>query len=207
MSESEEIEVKFIVTDSNKFREAIHKAGGVFESAHAEDNIRFDDAAASLTRRGMVLRLRVTTTDTRIRYLLTVKSPMIHTDKDLSHRREIETEISDGSALTTALGLLGYEPVWRYEKRRETYRIGQIEADIDEMPLGWFLELEGLPDEIRHTAERLGLEMTDGLTLSYAQIFDNVKGARGLIMRDLTFDAFEGITVDPEDFRAKGSPG
>lgn len=203
MADSEEVEVKFVVADAESLRKAISAAGGEFKGRHIEDNIRFDDAEAGLTKRGMVLRLRVVTTGNTIHYVLTVKSPVRHTDDDLSHRREVETEVSDGPALTTALGLLGYEKVWRYEKRRETYHLGKVVLDIDEVPFGWFLELEGSPDEIRRLATRLGLDMQDGLTLSYAQIFANLKRAYGLVMRDLTFEAFKGITVDPADFRGE----
>ena len=46
-------------------------------------------------------------------------------------------------------------------------------------------------------AGRLGLNIAAGLTMSYGEIFENVRAGMRLNVRDLTFAAFEGIVVDP----------
>jgi len=203
MPVQEEIEVKFWLDNPQRARDAIRRIGGTFEGAHSEDNIRLDDSSASLKARGLVLRVRhIRQEGKEPRYLLTVKQNVTGSDADLSRRKEFETEVADGPALLAALATLGYGQSWRYEKRRETYRLESVIADIDELPFGWFLELEGPADAIRDTAAKLGFKMRDGLMISYAQLFDRVKRAYGLTMQDLTFEAFEGHEVDAKVFRA-----
>ncbi len=203
MPEQEEVEVKFVLGEPERLRGALRQIGAAFEGKHLENNIRLDDAAGSLTRRHVVLRLRRIEQGGQSRHVLTVKRPVEHSDSDLSRRWEVEVEVSDGAAALAALAILGYKPKWRYEKRRETYRVGEAVAEIDEMPYGWFIELEGPPEEVRRAAHKLGFAMEDGLTISYAQIFENVKRALELTMNDLTFEAFEGIAVDPGSYRGR----
>ncbi len=53
--------------------------------------------------------------------------------------------------------VLGYTPYFIYEKRRETFDLRGCEVMIDEMPYGWFLEIEGAADAIRARVGELGL--------------------------------------------------
>jgi adenylate cyclase class 2 len=201
MPDQQETEIKFILRDPDSTRKTLIGLGATAHGRHTEINIRLDDPAHSLTERGIVLRLRrLETAKGKVVHLLTVKTPAAGDHVGFSVRREIELEVSDGSAMLAALEVLGYSPYWRYEKRREVFSIEPVEAVIDEMPYGWFLELEGPPSDIRVLAGKLGFNMTDGLTLSYAQIFDNVRRSLQLDITDLTFEAFKGIAVDPQAY-------
>lgn len=202
MPDQSEIEIKFPVSDPNAIRQLLLRVGAGSQGRHFENNIRLDNPDRMLSSRKLVLRIRQIVFDDRPRQsYLTVKLPG-ETDSQysLSVRREIETQVSDGDAMLAALAVLGYEPYWRYEKRRETYLWQGLKAELDELPFGWFLELEGAPHEIVELASRLGLDMKDGLTLSYAAIFENVKSALGLLVTDLTFDSFAGISVEPRHY-------
>lgn len=196
-----ETELKFSVQDPSALRAALRRLGAQAEGRHEEENIRLDDRQHSLTARKIVLRLRRLSRDGEApRHLLTVKISAGLKD-EFKTRREIELAVSDGPAMLAALAVLGYEPYWRYEKRREVYILGEVEADLDEVPCGWFLELEGPADGIKRMAHSLGLELADGLTLSYAEIFENVRAGMKLDVTDLPFEAFRGITVDPRFYR------
>jgi adenylate cyclase class 2 len=202
MPDQQEVEIKFVLQAPDVIREKLVGLGAIPHGRHTELNIRLDDSTHSLTGHGIVLRLRrLETADGKVNHLLTVKTPGAGDNVDFSVRREIELEVSDGTAMLSALEVLGYSPYWCYEKRREVFSIGSVEAVIDEMPYGWFLELEGPPSDIRVLAGELGFDMADGLTLSYAQIFDNVRRALQLDITDLTFEAFKGISVDPQAYR------
>jgi adenylate cyclase class 2 len=203
MPDRQEIEVKFALSDPAALREALREVGAESQGAHAEMNVRLDDAGRSLTGRGIVLRLRRTDSSGGVAHILTVKTPAPDSaaGPDLSARREIELGVEDGEAMLAALAVLGYAPYWRYEKRRETFVWRDVEIDLDHMPYGWFVELEGAPEGIRNLAARLGFDLSDGLTISYSEIFDNVCRVLNLEHRDLTFDAFAGVDVPPEAYR------
>jgi adenylate cyclase, class 2 len=201
MPDQLETELKFIVHDPDGLRGRLLGLGAVLKGRHAEENIRLDDGSRSLTSRKTALRLRRVEQGAETRSILTVKTPGA-SGGTFKSRREIELEVSDGPAMLTALGVLGFAPYMRYEKRREVFALDEVEADLDELPYGWFLELEGPAQAIRALAARLGLDPADGLTSSYAEIFDNVRAGMKLAMVDLTFAAFEGIAVDPRFYTA-----
>jgi adenylate cyclase class 2 len=200
MPEHLEIEIKFVLSSPAAVRAALLKLGAVPSGRHAELNVRLDDARRSLSSRDSVLRLRRSVSEAGTEYLLTVKTPEPVGESPFAVRREIEFAVSDGDALLAALEVLGYLPYWRYEKRRETYAHGAVTAVIDEMPFGWFMEIEGPQHDIALLAAELGLDLADGLALSYSEIFDRVCQALGLDPVDLTFEAFSGITVPPQVF-------
>jgi adenylate cyclase class 2 len=199
VSDKLETELKFIVADPAAVRASLLRLGAAARGRQLEDNIRLDDQRRSLTARRLVLRLRVAQSEGAERSILTVKAPG-DIDDAFKSRHEVEMDVSDGQAMLSALGLLGFEPYWRYEKRREVFMLDDVEADLDELPYGWFLELEGSERGIRALAGRLGLDIARGLTMSYSEIFENVRVGMRLDMRDLTFAAFEGIVVDPRFF-------
>lgn len=202
MPDYQEIEIKFALEDQAAVRSQLLQLGSVSHGRCFEDNLRLDDDAHTLTARHIVLRLRQVEGPDGSATRLTVKSPAASPDASLSFRNEAETEIGDGAAMLKALEMLGYTPYWRYQKRRETFIWNDTEAVIDELPIGWFLEIEGAPQGIRALAEKLGFDMADGITASYARIFDEVCRTLQIDATDLTFDAFKDITVDPQIFRA-----
>ena len=81
------------------------------------------------------------------------------TDSPIKRQREDETAVEDAQALTAILDALGYQPSAVYEKRRETWTFAGAEIVIDELPFGFFVEIEGEEHSIAE-AERL-LELAD----------------------------------------------
>jgi adenylate cyclase class 2 len=207
MTDYQEIEIKFALGDPVAMCEQLLELGAVSHGRHFEDNWRLDDADGTLTSRHIVLRLRQIEGPDGSSTRLTVKSPAGSSDPSLSIRNEAETEIGDRAAMLKALEILGYTPSWRYEKRRETFIWKDVEAVIDELPMGWFLEIEGTPEGIRALVSKLGLDMVDGITMSYGRIFDEVCRNMKLDISDLTFEAFRSIEVDPQIYRAMTGKG
>ncbi len=198
MSDYQEIEIKFALGDPAGVRSRLLQLGAVSQGRHFENNLRLDDAARTLASRHIVLRVRQVNGPGSGPAWLTVKSPAASPDASLSFRHEVETEIGDGAAMLKALEMLGYTPYWRYEKYRETFTWNDVEAVIDELPIGWFLEIEGSPEGIRSLAEKLGFDLADGITASYARIFEEVCRVMKIDAADLTFDTFKDIAVDPQ---------
>lgn len=157
-----------------------------------ETNLRFDTPDRRLSNAFQALRLRL---DTRAR--LTYKGAS-DPRQEVSARAELEVEVSDLQTAREILEALGFELMVMYEKYRTAYTLAGLEISLDEMPFGNFCEIEG-PDaqSIRRCAESLGLNWAKRSKLSYLALFAQVKQVLGKEMRELSFSAFEGLTITP----------
>jgi len=162
-----ETEVKIRVVDVSAAREALARVGAVLvRERHFEDNVLFDDREASLRSGGTVLRLRTTPRGG----VLTFKGPREDHD-GLKSREERESAVDNPEALRVILKRLGYRPVFRYQKYRETWRHREQEIEVDETPIGAFLEIEGGAEGIHAVAAELGFGRGDYLLESYVALF------------------------------------
>jgi adenylate cyclase class 2 len=162
-----ESEIKLEMTGPEAARQRVRGLGATLtRPRHFEDNLILDDAARSLAARGLVLRLRRTDAGA----VLTYKGPR-HDAGGVKSRPEIETGVSSADAAQALLEGLGFRPVFRYQKYRETYRWGGVEIVVDETPLGTFLEIEGPVAEIHDAARALGHAPADYVLDSYASLF------------------------------------
>lgn len=102
-------------------------------------------------------------------------------------REEYETRVSDREAVSRVIEGLGFRPCFRYEKFRTTYRlpgIRNLKVEVDETPIGLFLELEGPRREIDRAATRLGFGRAEYITKSYGALFmEEVGVGRGWASR------------------------
>jgi adenylate cyclase class 2 len=199
MSKLVETEIKIYSPDLDEIRSRLAQIGAVEAKPRVyEHNIRYEDAANSLTANGLVLRMRQ---DTRAR--LTFKAPPAE-DADLpaNVRTRFEAEVTVDSFETMDLILrrLGYHPNVVYEKYRTTYEYADVEIVLDEMPFGPFIEVEGPAEGIESALAALGLADAPRILGSYMDLFARVKAALSLDAHDLTFANFEGIDVPPELF-------
>lgn len=195
MSHKLEQEVKFYLNDQKAFEERLISAGARLKLPRSlEINLRFDTPDRRLSSSFQALRLRQ---DKICR--LTWKGAGDPAG-EVSAREELEVEVSDLGTTRAILEGLGFEIMLVYEKYRSAYMLGDVEISLDEMPFGNFCEVEG-PDieSIRKSAEMLGLAWVNRSTLSYLALFNNLKIKLGLSLRDLTFEAFKDIGVNPGD--------
>jgi len=173
----------------------LEAAGAVLEHPRTyEHNIRYDTPGGDLSRRYVVLRLR---RDTRVR--LTYKGPGSISEGIMS-RFEAEVTVDDFETMDGILRALGYVPFMIYEKYRTTYRLGEVEVVLDEMPFGNFCEIEGPRAAIEAALDALGLAEYPRIGTSYLGVFARLKEKLELPFRDLTFANFEGIVIPPEMF-------
>ena len=197
MPEKIEKEAKFYIRDLKKIERQIKDLGGVvIQSRVFESNLRFDTHDRELSASYQVLRLRH---DTRAR--LTYKGPA-DPNSEVSARLEYEMEIGDLTTGRHILEALGYEIVTIYEKYRASYSLDNVEISLDEMPFGKFMEIEGADaQQIRQMADKLNLKWENRSSLSYLRIFTQVKERLGLSMRNLTFDNFSELDIQPSHLR------
>ena len=180
-----EIEAKFLLPHLEDVRLRVLSAGGrLIEPRGLELNLRFDDEAGRLAAGGRVLRLRHDRT-TRLTY----KTPGPTSEE----RTEVELEIESADGGRQLLEALGYRVVAAYEKYRETFAVGDERVKLDELPFGYFAEIEAdSVDQLRSAADNLGFLWDRRLGASYLDLFYALRPVLGLQEEQATFAAFEG---------------
>ena len=192
---NQEIESKFYVRNLAAVETALKNLGATCIVPRGfEYNLRFDDPQNSLTRQGRVLRLRKYD-DVRMTY----KGAGERINKALS-RMEIELVVNDFDQAQKFLEELGYRVAAVYEKYRAMYKLGDFLVTLDELPYGNFIEIEAESSEqISGLARQLGLNPEVAVPASYQGLFEFVRNARNLPVKNLAFWEFEKIHLTAED--------
>jgi adenylate cyclase class 2 len=161
-----EIEKKYRVTEGEvaRLRAALRELGARDEGEAFEENTVY--AGHNLASGSRALRLR----REGARALLTMKERPDSEPEAVKRRREIETEVSDADAVAAILDALGYRPALVYEKRRTTYQLGGAEVVLDELPFGWFVEIEGDEADILDAERRLELASAEHVHETYPEL-------------------------------------
>lgn len=121
------------------------------------------------------------------RVVLTFKQPIeIQPDAELEGmpygpykvREEIELEVADAGTLARIFEGLGMSGWFRYEKYRTTFRLPDSKTwakglliELDETPIGTFVELEGPAAAIDRAAEQLGFSKRDYILQNYLSLY------------------------------------
>jgi adenylate cyclase class 2 len=162
-----EIEVKLSIASLSAARARLEALGWAAGERLLERNTVYDSSERSLDGAGKLLRIR----ETGDRAILTIKLPVT-----ASGPHKVREEYNLEGPAATLEGIvagLGFHSEWRYEKYRTRYRKtgepGLIE--LDETPVGNFLELEGPPEWIDATAAALGFGASDYVTSTYRELF------------------------------------
>lgn len=195
-----EREIKLKIEDAKGFRKLLNKLGaqplGNASGRVHEENVIFDTPQGGLAKHGQLLRIRTETSETRgsskksksrLRVVLTFKRPVAPpTEPDAGHpsdgshkvREEIEMEVTDAATLTTIFEGLGMSGWFRYEKFRTTFRLPATKAwarglliELDETPIGTFVELEGPAAAIDRAASELGFSKRDYVLKNYLTLY------------------------------------
>jgi adenylate cyclase, class 2 len=195
----QEIEVKFYVNDLQAIRNKLEQIGAQLTQPRTlEINLRYDTSDGELARSFRVLRLRQ---DTAAR--LTYKGPGRVQD-GARIRQEIEMEVESFDQAKAFLAALGYQVTMVYEKYRTKYKFEGIHLDMDEMPYGNFIELEGDDIPALHAlSDRLGLDWDASSPASYVMLFEALRAKMNLQFRDLSFGNFTNLRVLPADLGLK----
>jgi adenylate cyclase class 2 len=180
-----ETEIKFPVGDLGVVRKKLRDLKADFEAAFFEDNIVFDDEKKSLHDAGKILRLRQGD-----RVLLTFKSPVTRKGETAQFKimEELEIEVSDFSRTAEIVTSLGYMKVFRYQKNREIYNMGEVLILLDETPIGNFIEIEGAERGIAEACDKLQLVLAEGTTKNYLELYREYCERNNLKPSDMVFN-------------------
>lgn len=169
-----EIELKFAIPDLAALRLRLAAAGAVERGTVFEENVVFDEPSGRLAAGEQLLRVR---SDRRA--VVTFKAPRVG-DPRFKVREELEFEVSDATAAGALFERLGYTRTRRYQKRRQTWQLGEAVVALDELPFGTYCEVEGSPAAIEHAAATLGLDLRQGLTQNYFTLYDDLRRVQSL---------------------------
>jgi adenylate cyclase class 2 len=175
-----ERELKFAKVSIDKLRdrltemEAERSGQGTFE-----ENWVFD-REAELETSGRLLRLRK---DGQGAWL-TYKGPLRFEGRV---RLRVENEVSVDNAETARALLegLGYSVVRRYQKIRETWRLGGVVIALDHTPIGDFAEFEG--EAAERVARRFGFDLNRAERRSYLRLYSDYRKLHPEAPADMLF--------------------
>jgi len=141
----------------------LNELGAVFAYETFEEN--YLHRGSVLDERNAVLRLRKTDEMT----LLTYKEKVGNID-DFKHKIEFETVVSDVDATESIIEKLGYKLSVVYEKHRKAWHLGNVEVVLDELPFGYYMEIEGSIEDILAVEKRLGADRLEPETRGYPRL-------------------------------------
>lgn len=186
-----ECEAKFQVDSLDAIRARLEEAGCTGGERVLERNWVLDRPGDRLLREGTLLRVRNCGGEGGV---LTVKGKCRTTE--FKTREEVESPVESTDNVLRQMAMLGFVVKCIYEKYRETWRWRDCTLMLDECPeLGYFLEIEGTPDDIRRTAADLGLDCDDHLKKSYLDLWCKYLRKRGENYRHMVFEAGCGAKV------------
>ena len=214
----QEIEIKLRVNDQKNLMRTLKRlgasaVGGGSGRVH-EWNVIFDTPEGGLAKHGQLLRIRTETPEKKSkkgrpalgqRTLLTFKRPPFggtaaSGSAQANHRHkvreEFQLEIADATVLAKIFEGLGMRGGFRYEKYRTTFRFpagsswaGGLLIELDETPIGTYVELEGPPAAIDRAAQELGYSRRDYVLKNYLALYVEECRRRGQEPRDMVFAA------------------
>ena len=141
----------------------IVEMGGVFAYESFEEN--YLHRGGVLDARGAVLRLRKTKEETVLTYKEKVGS-----QADFKQQIEHETVVADVDATEAIIERLGYTLACVYEKHRKAWHLGNTEVVLDELPFGFYMEIEGSIEDILATEKLLGIEHLETESRGYPRL-------------------------------------
>ena len=189
MPSDREVEIKFKIDDIDTLTSSLQTAGFRLVTPRTHEmNTLYDQPGGKLRRRGALLRLR----QYGPRWTVTYKDRSGPQSGRHKSRREIETQVEKGEAMAQVFESIGFSPSFRYEKYRSEWSDSTGHVVIDETPIGNFGEIEGQPEWIDATAQRLEIPVKNYLKESYAELFAAWKRRTRSKAKEMTFKAIKG---------------
>jgi adenylate cyclase class 2 len=170
-----ETEVKIRVADIAALILRLRALGARSQGRVLEQNTLYDTLDSDFRRARRLLRVSVETPSGSKsipgglrRTIITSKTPARRSIGG-RYKENLEREelVRSPGRLDAVLRSLGLRPGFRYEKYRTSFTQPGLHLDLDETPVGVFLELEGVPQSIDRAARALGFSPRDYLRATY----------------------------------------
>ena len=192
-----EIEIKLRVRDVPALIANIRRLGASCAGRVFEQNMLYDTPGEDFRRSGRLLRVRVETPAPsrlirggRRKTVVTSKSPAPRSAHSrYKEKLERELPLQSPRRWPAMLRSIGFRPGFYYEKYRTTFRLPGLHLELDETPVGSFLELEGPPQAIDRAARALGFSPRDYIRATYWDVFQAECRRRGRFPKNMRFRA------------------
>jgi len=213
---AQETEIKLRIRDAKALRRSLKRLGARPLNSSSgrvhEWNIIFDTPQGGLAKHGQLLRIRTEIPEGKAkkdgrkaekRVVLTFKMPTAtaiaaagkkQEPRRYKVREEIELQVADADLLTRIFEGLGMTGWFRYEKFRTTFALPTsarwakgLLIELDETPIGTFVELEGPPEAIDKAAQELGYSKRDYILKNYIVLYVEECRRQGQQTRDMLF--------------------
>ncbi len=178
---SVETEVKVVLESTVEFQRRLSQLKPIdLSPRHFEDNYLLDYPDGRIRSQGALIRVRLTSRGCSFTY----KGPLQPAGV-FGSREELETGIGDGGIMLQALGKVGLQTWFRYQKYRQEYVLasggtwGEVHLAVDTTPIGDFAELEGTEENILGAAAELGLRESQFLRDNYYSLYVRFCQERG----------------------------
>ncbi len=172
-----EIEKKYVLDKKLlvEYTARLAELGATFTGEVFEEN--YLHRGGVLDGKPAVLRLRKTGEKT----ILTYKE-RVAVEGDFKHQIEFETGITDVDATENIIQKLGYKLAVIYEKHRKSWHLGHVEVVLDELPFGYYMEIEGEKDDILVAEKLLGADKLQPEPRGYPRLcLKHGKSVKGVI--------------------------
>src|SRR5579872_1266875 len=190
-----EIEVKVRVLDVAGLLQRFRRLGARSRGRVFERNVLFDTPDSRFRHSGRLLRVRVEV-PAPVKGLragrggakLTFKAPSkVGLKSRYKENLEREVPLHQRGRFERKLRSLGFVSGFTYEKYRAAFRLGDLHLDLDQTPVGVFLELEGTSQAIDRAAGAMGFEARDYIRSTYWDLYVAECRRRGQIPRNMVF--------------------
>jgi adenylate cyclase class 2 len=193
MTTKREVEIKLRVEDLAGLLGRLRELGAKCQGSVHEENTLYDTSTRDFQRMQAILRIRRERTarlpgKARRRGKRTKGAGGLITYKEMVSgkrgaasgkykvREEIEYRVKNAGRIERLFARLGLRRGFRYEKYRTRYRLESfpeldLDLDLDETPIGTFLELEGSRRAIDGVAWALGYTEKDYIAVSYLELY------------------------------------
>jgi adenylate cyclase class 2 len=182
-----EIEVRFLEIDKDNLIENLTSLGAEdLGEKLLNERIVYDRELTWRDQPAKMVRLRTVDGTTELAYKNRQHDAVDGTE-------EIEFSVSDADAAEALLERLGYV-VYRYqEKKRHTFKLGNVVVDIDTWPrVPTYVELEGHSEQdLKEVAQQLGLDWDAVELRNPRKVIEEVYKIPVGKMKWFTFDRFE----------------
>jgi adenylate cyclase class IV len=182
-----EVELKSVVDDVARRRQAVERAGGVLTYAGRLLDKRYDTRDFALAARDEVLRLRIYRTADHARAELDWKGPT-RREGGYKLREELATQVGNPAELVTILARLGFVVTVAIDREIAQYDFGGAMIRFEHYPrLDDLVEVEGTPEQIERAIAALGLPrhgFTDERLPDFVRRFEARTGTAAVLSDD-----------------------
>jgi len=193
-----EVEVKIRIENLAGLIGRLGKMRVCCEGRVFEQNTVYDTPDGAYRRKGRLLRLRTETPAPGKavgvlgggrKAVFTSKAAAPGSRSAYKERLEREVPVRSPAQWPARLCALGLGAGFCYQKYRTLFCLPGLHLDLDETPIGTFLELEGAPQAIDRAARALGFSSRHYIRGTYWSLFQASRRGRARARKNMTFRA------------------